>query len=88
MLIKMGEKFLFSNPRVLTIHILKHRTLVTSVNIHQAIAPKYTLMMFMLAPFIIDNDPPVLLSIATDTDSTALLKFNEAIERREHCNFK
>ena len=30
-------------------------------------------------PFIIDNDPPVLLSIATDTDSTALLKFNEAL---------
>jgi len=30
-------------------------------------------------PFIIDNDPPVLISIAVDTDSTAMLQFNEAL---------
>jgi len=30
-------------------------------------------------PFIIDNDPPVLVSIAADTDSTTMLKFNEAL---------
>ena len=30
-------------------------------------------------PFIIDNDPPVLISIVADTDSTAMLQFNEAL---------
>lgn len=30
-------------------------------------------------PFIVDNDPPVLLNIETETDSTATLQFNEVL---------
>ncbi|MFK5855903.1 MAG: lamin tail domain-containing protein [Bacteroidota bacterium] len=30
-------------------------------------------------PFIIDNEPPILISIAADTDSTAILQFNELL---------
>ena len=30
-------------------------------------------------PFIVDNDPPVLLGIAADTDSTVTLQFNELL---------
>ena len=30
-------------------------------------------------PFIIDNEPPLLLSVDADTDSTATLKFNELL---------
>ncbi len=30
-------------------------------------------------PFIIDNDPPILLSVAADNDSTVMLQFNELL---------
>ena len=37
-------------------------------------------------PFIVDNDPPVLLSVATNSDSTTILQFNELLNEGSVAN--